>query len=220
VVPDAIRGRIATFGPVRFAKSLIRPSAVDLHNHVYDAAYYSNLDATTGRSAPIMAVSIVRDLAPGTVFDVGCGTGALLLELSRHGVAGEGVEYSNAGIAYCRARSLRVHQFDLESGTVPPPAIPFDLVLSTEVAEHLPEHLADRFVQSLVTQGRTIVLTAATPGQGGTDHVNEQPHEYWIEKFAARGFVLDSDLTQRWRREWGEARIAFWFANNVMVFRG
>jgi hypothetical protein len=34
-------------------------------------------------------------------------------------------------------------------------------------------------------------MTSAPVGQGGTNHVNCQPKEYWIEKMEKRGFIID-----------------------------
>jgi hypothetical protein len=94
-----------------------------------------------------------------------------------------------------------------------------DVVISVEVAEHLPEASADRYVDFLcAASARWVILTAATPGQGGIDHVNEQPNEYWIAKLAARGFIHTRDLSQRWRAEWKAQSICTWYYNNVMVF--
>jgi hypothetical protein len=39
-----------------------------------------------------------------------------------------------------------------------------------------------------LTQGSIVVITHATPGQGGYHHVNEQPAEYWVEQFARYQF--------------------------------
>ena len=64
----------------------------------------------------------------------------------------------------------------------------FDLLLCLEVAEHLPANKAEHLVKTCASHSNTIFWSAATPGQGGYHHVNEQPHEYWIEKFAAHGY--------------------------------
>jgi 2-polyprenyl-3-methyl-5-hydroxy-6-metoxy-1,4-benzoquinol methylase len=55
----------------------------------------------------------------------------------------------------------------------------FDLVVSLEVAEHLPASAADQFVNTLVKHGKKILFSAAIPGQGGQDHLNEQWPDYW-----------------------------------------
>ena len=44
-------------------------------------------------------------------------------------------------------------------------------------------------MDNLTSFSDVILFSAAIPGQGGTHHVNEQWPSYWIEKFAARGYV-------------------------------
>ena len=63
-------------------------------------------------------------------------------------------------------------------------------------------------------------MTAATVNPRGTDHCNEQPNTYWIDKFCERGMIHDASLTVRWRREWAERGAAGCFSSAVMVFYG
>ena len=65
----------------------------------------------------------------------------------------------------------------------------FDLVLSAEVAEHLPLEVSDIFIDSIIKHGKVILFSAAAPGQGGTCHVNEQWQDFWVKKFRERGYV-------------------------------
>jgi SAM-dependent methyltransferase len=168
------------------------------------------------QSATIMARTIVDSFHPLTVVDVGCGTGHLLVSLRALGVRGIGLERSPTALLACRHRGLDVRKFDLES------AENFsehaDIVVSTEVAEHLPAQFADHFIDLLANIARVVILTAATPGQGGTDHVNEQPNGYWIEKFRQRAFRFEERLTHRWRNEWVEKQVTTWYWANLMVF--
>ncbi len=43
-------------------------------------------------------------------------------------------------------------------------------------------------MQTCARHSNTIFWSAARPGQGGFNHVNEQEPEYWIEKFARHGY--------------------------------
>jgi len=79
--------------------------------------------------------------------------------------------------------------------TPQPPNAPYCLATSLEVAEHISAVLADAFVRYFENLAETIIFTAAQPGQGGTGHINEQPREHWISKFASIGFPLDEALT-------------------------
>src|SRR5439155_16237379 len=86
---------------------------------------------------------------------------------------------------------------------------------SLEVAEHLPPHSADGFVESLTRLGPAIVFSAAIPLQGGVDHVNEQWPEYWVERFVARGYEAIDGLRPR---IWMNAAVDWYYAQNALVF--
>ena len=189
------------------------------HDWVYDARYFENLESTAARSARRIAGSIVNDLKVASVVDVGCGTGALLEALRDSGCEVFGLEYSEAALRYCRARQLHVVKFDLESQDFEAPRA-FDAAVSMEVAEHLPEAAADRYVDLLTRLSRTVVFTAAPPGQGGSDHVNEQPPSYWIAKFRQRGFEHAEEQSRAWREGWKAAGdVESWYYRNLMIFR-
>ena len=187
---------------------------------IYDANYFQNdVDGPASQSAPAVAASIMNDLSPRAVIDVGCGTGALLAQLRAAGCRVVGLEYADAAREMCRERGLDVRPFDIASDTMDDAQM-CDVAISMEVAEHLPARVADRYVDLLARLGKTVVFTAAPPGQGGTDHVNEQPHEYWIRKFQERDCALDQALTSRWRQSWKESGdVQSWYYNNLMVFR-
>jgi 2-polyprenyl-3-methyl-5-hydroxy-6-metoxy-1,4-benzoquinol methylase len=96
---------------------------------------------------------------------------------------------------------------------------PFDLVICTEVGEHLEKEHADTLIRNVADAAKTwIFFSAATPGQGGMAHFNEQPHEYWIEKFLTQGFVLKKDETAS-MREYLKGIAACWFTNNALILR-
>jgi len=81
----------------------------------------------------------VTDRRP-RILDVGCGTGANLLMLSKYGDA-EGVDVSEDALAFCRERGLQNvklgagEELPYEGGT-------FDLVTAFDVVEHMDDDLA------------------------------------------------------------------------------
>jgi SAM-dependent methyltransferase len=190
------------------------------HDWIYNSIYYdSTVKEPAVRSAGRIADSILNDLKVRSVIDVGCGTGALLEALRDRGCEVFGLEYSKAALKYCRARRLNVEKFDLERDVLTDNRT-FDAAVSMEVAEHLPEIVADRYVDLLTCLSRVIVFTAAPPGQGGKDHVNEQTPSYWTIKFQVRGFEHAKELSQRWRKNWKAAGdVQGWYHQNLMVFR-
>jgi len=190
------------------------------HNWIYDSDYYeSTVEGPAVRSVGRIANSILNDFKATCIIDVGCGTGALLEALRDRGCEVFGLEYSEAALKYCRSRRLSVAKFDLEREVFNDNRT-FDVAVSMEVAEHLPERVADRYVDLLTRLSQVIVFTAAPPGQGGTDHVNEQPPSYWISKFQQRGFKHVEELSQRWRENWEAAGdVTRMYYQNLMIFQ-
>jgi SAM-dependent methyltransferase len=222
LVPAAVRHRLYLGMPApirklrrRFIHAL---ESTARHDEIYDPKYFAtDVDPTMGVSADTMAGSLVHELRPEFVLDIGCGSGLLLLSLARLGVRGRGFDYASAAIELCRQRGLDVQRLNIEVDPIPSDR--GDVAISTEVAEHLPASCADRFVKLLCTVARRhVVLTAAVPGSPGTNHVNEQPNEYWIDKIASHGFVFDKDRSTRWRQEWQYRGVANCFVASVMVF--
>jgi hypothetical protein len=96
----------------------------------------------------------------------------------------------------------------------------FDIALCLEVAEHVPAHLAPRLVAFLTSLSPVVVFSAATPGQGGQSHINEQPPSYWSRLFNSDGFAEDVEASHALRRAFGEAGVqGSWYVENTRVFR-
>lgn len=192
------------------------------HNAIYDKDFYEeDVEIPANNSAAIISNSIIKTFNPKSVIDVGCGTGALLFQLQNDGCQVVGLEYSEAGLQYCRERNVRAIKFNIEKDTFSFDKFGrFDVAISMEVAEHLAAIFADRYIELLTTLSSVVIFTAATPGQGGTDHVNEQPHSYWITKFQQQSFIFDEELTILWRLQWEKSgSVAGWYYRNLMIFR-
>src|SRR5262249_2618341 len=91
----------------------------------------------------------------------------------------------------------------------------FDLVQSLEAAEHLPSDVADNFVKMLTAHGPLGMFSAAVPGQGGEHHINEQPLEYWREKFHRCRYVAIDYIRPQ---VIGNQEIQRWYRNNIVLY--
>jgi len=102
----------------------------------------------------------VTDRRP-RILDVGCGTGANLLMLSKYGDA-EGVDVSEDALAFCRERGLgnvklgAAEDLPYDDGT-------FDLVTALDVVEHLDDDLAGlREMRRVLRPGGRVLLFVPT----------------------------------------------------------
>lgn len=175
----------------------------------------------------LVADGIVRVLAPRLAIDVGCGPGMLVRALRERGVNTSGFDGSQHALDYAapevRPFLFRLDIRDAENGVgivEEQHFIPIDLLVCTEVAEHLEEQHAHVLV-NLLTRGspRYVLFTAAPPGQDGHHHVNCQPPAYWTEKFAVRGYPLDEAKTAAIKASWAPLQRLSHMTRNVMVFR-
>src|SRR5690606_13591153 len=91
----------------------------------------------------------------------------------------------------------------------------FDLVISFEVAEHLPPESAAQFVETLTSAGDIIVFSAAIPFQAGQNHLNEQWPEYWAGLFEKHNYSR-YDLIRP--RIWDISEIQVWYRQNSFVY--
>lgn len=179
----------------------------------YSAGFYEECSAGSKRSAQAVVPLIIDWLRPNSVVDVGCGTGTWLSvfwESGVHdilGIDGEWVDRAKLDVPDTCFQPADVTK-PLQIGRR------FDLVVSVEVAEHLPAEHAAGFIDSLTSLGPVVLFSAAIPGQGGTHHVNEQWPEYWAALFRARGFIVVDCLRKRlWQRD----DIDWWYAQNSVL---
>ncbi|MGH9429782.1 MAG: glycosyltransferase, partial [Terriglobia bacterium] len=91
----------------------------------------------------------------------------------------------------------------------------FDLVISLEVAEHLPGDCAPAFVECLTHLAPFVLFSAAIPFQGGDHHVNEQWPDKWAGFFQKHDYVPVDFIR---KRVWKNDAVEWWYAQNTLLF--
>jgi glycosyltransferase involved in cell wall biosynthesis/predicted O-methyltransferase YrrM len=186
---------------------------------IYDERFFDQYMQIGPTDYEAIAKVIHENLTFDSVLDVGCGPGLILNHLHSHGYTALGIEGSSAAIQKApNTIASQIMQADLTTWQAPGPAT--DLVICSEVAEHLDAEHADKLVETITTLAKDVVfLTAAIPGQGGHDHVNEQPNSYWIKKMRMRGFRFNAWKTDTVRAALSRSvKTLHWFSNNAMIF--
>ena len=94
----------------------------------------------------------------------------------------------------------------------------FDLVLSIEVAEHIPKENHDFLFDFLVAHSSNwIIFSGARIGQGGHGHIAERDEDDWKLEFLKRGMIFKENETANIRMSCDEKNINH--KQNLMVFK-
>lgn len=180
----------------------------------YTDAFFAAHDEGARASASVVLPWLLELLAPRSIVDVGCGTGTWLQVARQNGID----DVLGLDGAWVRPDALEIppERF-LATDLAAPPTLDrtFDLVLSLEVAEHLPPSSAERLVDQLTALAHVVVFSAAVPGQGGDGHANEQWPEYWCELFARCGYEVVDCLREVF---WNDDAVDWWYAQNLLLF--
>ena len=157
---------------------------------------------------------LINKFKPKSVVDVGCGIGSWLNIFNKNGIS----DFVGIDGDYLDRDLLMIDSNKFLTADLCKPfrsEKKFDLVLSLEVAEHLPEMSAEDFVKTLTDLGDIIIFSAAIPGQGGQNHLNEQFPEYWQAKFSNYGFEVTEYYSPKF---WNNNKIEWWYRQNIFIY--
>lgn len=126
---------------------------------------------------------------PKSVLDLGCGLGTYLSYFSQSGSKKVlGVDGFPMKQGFLREDQYLQHDLSKVLNLNEK----FDLVICTEVIEHLPPDKAFQLIETIIGHaGNNIVFSAGQFGQPGDGHINLRPIEYWLHEFSKRGWNPD-----------------------------
>jgi SAM-dependent methyltransferase len=171
--------------------------------------------AESNEASARAVVPVVYDLtAPASVIDVGCGDGTWLSTFRQLGVD----DVLGLDGDYIDPNSLKIPKscfqaIDLTGNLIP--TRQFDLAVCLEVGEHLPTEKSESLVKFLTKSAPVVLFSAAIPGQGGVNHVNEQWQSFWVHNFHNCGFEVYDVLRPKF---WEDCQIAYYYAQNMFLF--
>jgi SAM-dependent methyltransferase len=163
-----------------------------------------------------LIIPALNDLFPiSSVIDIGCGSGGFLKWCYENmALIIQGIEIDD--------NAFLCPQVPMEYLQILDTSIPiqldrkYDVCVSLEVAEHIPEGKADILIDNLVSVAdKIIIFSAARPGQAGEGHINCQPQKYWIEKFCSKKFYPLIGWSNLLR---GNVDIATFYRENCIIF--
>ncbi len=159
---------------------------------MYDREYFEEARGSNYCGYPDLPVfqeraQALSELAPLSVLDIGCAKGYLVKHLRSLGIPAWGADVSD----YCvRTSDPEVRPYlvltDVTRGGLPWSNQYFDLVVSYDVLEHIPEQELDRAVEEILRVGRRQLhyITCEEYQIGHDDtHVTIKPLVWWREKY-------------------------------------
>jgi SAM-dependent methyltransferase len=185
-----------------------------MHSEFYTTSFYEEIRDGSRRSAEAIVPLVLQLLTVHSVVDVGCGDGTWLAVFRKLGVEdilGLDGEYIDQTLLQVPSESFKVADLTRPFGL----KRTFDLAISLEVGEHLPEESATAFVESLTKLAPLVLFSAAIPGQGGNHHINEQWPDKWAELFREHDYVPVDFIR---KRIWKSDAVAFWYVQNTLLF--
>ncbi len=179
----------------------------------YPSEFYADRSESLKSAKEI--VPMVMDLInPSSVIDFGCGNGSFLYVLKKNGVR----DICGIDGPWIKKEQLLINENEFVVKNLEkfkPDVKQFDLAISLEVAEHLSENAAEKFIKNITSQSPIILFSAAIPLQGGVNHLNEQWQTYWIEIFKKNGYTPFDYFR---KKLWDNKNVSFWFAQNMFLF--
>ncbi|MBF0196008.1 MAG: methyltransferase domain-containing protein [Magnetococcales bacterium] len=180
--------------------------------YVYDQAFMQWANANQ-QSAQVIVPLVLSFWPAKSVVDFGCAMGDWLAVWAKHGLSITGVDGDYVDRDKLNIKKEYFIEGDLNKsqnlGTR------FDLVQCLEVAEHIQPENAEKLIDTLTSHSDAILFSASPPGQGGENHINERPYEYWRDLFAKHDYQLFDcirhDIIE-------QTKIKTWYRYNTMFY--
>jgi len=183
----------------------------------YTQNFYESVSARADLASKAI-FSIFGDLFEvASIKDIGCGNGTWLREsLNNNSIRSRigydlssaiesSIPFNNEDIIF-RETDLELKNCDFDFT---------ELTLCLEVAEHLTSESAIRLVERICDKSNFVIFSAATPGQGGFNHINEREFKYWISLFNSRGYIAFDIFREKIQ---SQTRIPTFYRNNIFLF--
>ena len=183
-------------------------------NNPYTADWYRWNKENARSSARVIVPLVLELVQPKSVIDVGCGTGEWLSVFKEHGVE----DICGVDGAYVSRELLEIPEERFIPANLEQPLRinrKFDLIVTLEVAQALPNESAKTFVDSLTGLGPVVLFASPIPHQGGEKHITQEWPEYWAKLFLNKGYVVVDWLR---RKIWDHEEVREYYAQNTIMF--
>ena len=144
--------------------------------------YYSSFANSSLKFGTILSELVKKKISIGNVLDIGSGTCELVYGFSKNDLDFVAIDKHDEKIS---EKYLGNNNFFFKLDITKKIDLKkkFDCCICIEVLEHVENSNSDNVIQNLIRHSDFIIFSSAQNGQGGLNHINEQPLDYWINKF-------------------------------------
>jgi len=169
---------------------------------------------SASQSAKVIVPILCEKIRPRSVIDIGCGVGDWLSEFLKNGIE---IVKGYDGDWVPRDNLIIPHQlfYPLDFYSKFPKEEKFDLAICLEVVEHVSMDVSEKILDFMCMTADVIFFSAAVPGQGGYEHINEQFQDFWIDQFKVRGFTAYDYVRPK---IWMNEKVSFYYQQNGFIF--
>jgi len=182
---------------------------------LYDRRFYEAQQDVSLASARVILPLVTAITPTTTVVDLGCGVGSWLQAATELGtISVTGIDGDYVSVNELRISAASFVAANLER-PLPQLSARVDLAICVEVLEHISAPAGERAVEWLCHAAPVVLFSAALPGQGGKNHINENWLSHWVERFEQHDF-LPYDLIRP--RLWRDQRVDACYRQNIIIF--
>jgi len=152
-----------------------------------------------------------------SIKDIGCGSGTWLKKFNEIGQFQKIFGFDLIGAIEKDVRSLdeKIVFEAIDFENIVENIFPkTDLSLFLEVAEHLTENTAKKIIKFICETSNMVIFSAAIPGQGGYNHMNEQLMSYWVKQIEINQFIVFDSFREEMNKH---QNLPFYYRNNIVL---
>jgi SAM-dependent methyltransferase len=147
----------------------------------------------------MLADRVIALAEPRRVLDVGCARGLWVQALRERNVEAFGIDVSEHAI---ESADPAVRPFLTVQEATKPFDGPYDLIICSEVLEHMAPADAQLAIDNMCSAADRILFSSSPADFDEPTHINTKPTPTWVSWFAERGFFRRTDVDVTFHNPW------------------
>ena len=173
---------------------------------------YDSLTEAEKPQANQIAKWLSKIVTPNKIIDIGCGPGLYVYAAQDYGLSAIGYDLDPR--VNDKPSLIQKNLFNIKDSA--------DAILCLEVLEHISPKDSQKAVNKIydtLEKDGILIFSASQVGQGGVDHINNRPKEYWEHKFKEKGLIRCQSLETQLLDDYiWKSRHMGWLVKNLMIF--